>query len=275
VAVEQLAANGVNLSSPWSWVEDMAPLMVTAGRRGENMVVPGRHGTIRTPRKRYDGAEFVVPVWVLGVDQVTGATVANPVSQLRRNVDDMLRIFTTETVELAHTSDDGLVRSATVELAQDPVVVERQRSSPPAARVAFALSLPSAFWEDGEDVTQTFTSGGPVALTNFAAATAPMQDLILTFGPCNNPTLRHGNRTFTYNGVVAAGQQLVVNTANWLPSSGTGTPWSPDIRKYTFDPGPALFELDPTLTPFQVQLTHTGTGTATCTITGKRKYLAP
>lgn len=272
---EQITANGQSLSTVWCQLEDVSGLIATPGRRGQNVVVPGRHGVIRTPRKRYVESELVLPLRVLGVDRTTGAVPADAVTQLHRNIDELLRVFGSEVVTLEHTRGDGVARRAATELALEPAVLTRERSHPPIARVGLALTVFGAFWEDAVSVSQAVsgTTGAVQALTAFEGATAPMSDLLITFtGPVNNPMLAHGTRWVQYQGVVAAGRQLVLNTETWQVLPGSGTPWSPDPRQVDFGEGPSWFELIPATTPFSVTFTHTGGGSASCTIAGRRKY---
>jgi hypothetical protein len=278
---ETLTANGFNLRQPpWCDIEDLSPLLVTAARRGDNVEVPGRHGKIRATNKRYTDALPSLPMRVLGVDPDTGLPVADPVTQLHRNLDTLLAVFHTSAVLLEHTRNDAASRSAWVELVGDPSVATRERSAPPMSRIQFDLTIWDGFWFDTDPVSQiiTGTTGVTAALTAFEGATAPMADLTLTFtGPVNNPQLNLGGGTsfVKYNGVVAAGRQLVIDTASWQVSPGTGAIWAPDLRQVEFAPGPRWLELDATVAPFEVAFIHTGGGSATCSIAGRRKYLSP
>lgn len=273
---ELFTANGFNLRQPWCDVEDFGPLLATPSARGDNQVVPGRHGTIRTPHKRYTDSRPTLPMRVLGVDPVTGGFVADGVSQLHTNRDTLLRVFHADTVLLEHTLPNGQSRSAYAELLGEPTVATRERSYPPMSRIELDLTLFEGFWFDTLAVSTeiTGTTGVVQALTAFDGATAPMDDLTLTFGPCNNPQINFGNSFVKYNGVVAAGRQLVINAGNWTVNHGTGAAWSPDLRQVEFAPGPRWFSLDPTVAPFEAQFEHTGGGSATCTINGRRRHLA-
>jgi hypothetical protein len=275
---ELITADGFSLRQPWCDVEDLSPLVVTPGYRTENVVVPARHGVVRTPNKRYGDARPALPMRVLGVDPTTGLLVADGVTQLHENLDRLLKVFHSGAVLLEHTRPDGSARQANVELTTDPTVATRERSLPPMSRVQFDLTLWDAFWSDADAVSQTITgiTGTVQALTAFADATAPMSELTVTFiGPINNPQINFGDGFVKYNGTISSGQRLVVDTGTWQVSPGTGTIWSPDPRQIEFAPGPRWLELDPTVTPFEAQLFHTGGGTATATIEGRRRYLSP
>ncbi|BBG01547.1 MULTISPECIES: hypothetical protein [Pseudonocardia] len=276
----QLAANGHDLmpTTGWCWLEDFSSLAVGPGIRGSNVTVPRLHGDIRTANKRYTATELVLPFWVKGIDPATGAMVADSERQLSLNIDRLKRIFAGANVQLVHSWDDEGSRILNVELAAEPPTVIWHRSAPAAATLAVPLVAPEPFWADEEQYTQELVgpSGTSVELTEFADATAPMTDLLVTFlGPISNPLLVHGDRTVQWHGVIPAGRQLVLNTTTFQASAGTGTPWSPDLRQVEWAGGPNWFELDPTRTPFEVELSHTGGGAAAARITAARKYFNP
>lgn len=278
---EQIVANGVELIAPWCQVEEVSTLLAPPARRGENVVVPGRHGVVRTPRKRYGPADLVLPLLVKGVDRDTGARAASEaegITLLHENLDHLMRVLHAETVLLEYTRDDGSTRYAETELFAEPVTVERLRSSPPAARVSVALTVFDAFWHDQQPVSQTITGvdGSVHALTSFLGATAPMQNLLITFvGPINNPQLTHGTRWVKYNGAIPAGRQLQLDTERWQVSPGSGAAWTPDFRDLEFGESATWLELDPATDPFAITLNHTTGGSATVTIAGRRAYLTP
>jgi hypothetical protein len=272
VATDKASVDELDLmpTSRWCYVEDMSPLMTMPGRRGSNISVAGRHGVVRTLNKRYEANDVVLSLGVLGVDPDTGQHVT----------DRLNRVLARPTSTLRHSWAGQGTRRAVVEQAMEPVTIERQRSEPAAARISYGLTILDGFWTDNDYVTQTITGATGVEsdLSQFAAATAPMTDLVITFyGPCNNPSLTHGDYVFMYGATLTSGQQLVVNTRNWTVTSGTGSAWTPTIRQVTFSPGPTFFELDPSVQPFRVSFNHTtGSGvSATCTIAGRRNYLTP
>lgn len=275
---ESLTLNGVSLSS-WAYLAPSVAGMFTApARRGGNVTVPGRHGAVRTP-KRFEPNEIVLPLWINGAaadGSIPGGSTAAKEWYLRR--DELLRVLYANPLLLEFTRPDGSPRSARAEVVD---VLEFDRiQMVPAAQVNVALTLFEGFWFDTDPVSQiiTGTTGVTAELTAFAGATAPMADLTLTFtGPVNNPQLNlgAGDAYVKYNGTVASGQQLVIDTAAWQVSPGTGTIWSPDLRQIEFAPGPRWLELDATVDPFEVAFLHTGGGSSSCSIAGRRKYLTP
>lgn len=272
---EAFTINGVSLDSYAYMLTDISGTMSTPARRGSNATVPGRHGAIRTP-KRFDVSEVVLPLWVNGAlpdgSVPLGSTARE---QFFTNRDALLKLLQAPTLLLAYTRPDGTSRSAYAE-ASEPLEFARIGAGP-EAKVSVALTLYEGFWFDTLAVSQivTGTTGTIQALTAFTGATAPMADLTMTFGPCSNPQLTVGDSFVKYNGVIAAGRQLVINAGNWTVNSGTGAAWQPDLRQIEFGPGPRWFELDPTVAPFEAEFIHTGGGSATVTINGRRRYLAP
>lgn len=275
---EALTINGVSLASYAYMTTDISQLMRVPERRGDNVVVPNRHGRIRTLGKRFDANEIVLPLWVVGADPVTGKlpTVQEELEAFFERRDQLLNLLYSDPLVLAYTRPDGHTVQTRGEVLD--VLDFTRRHDEPLAKLAPAIELYDAFWEDEDSVSQNIvgTTGTVVPMTEFAGATAPMSDLVITvFGPCNNPQFAHGNRWVKYNGVVDAGRELQIDAGSWIVGPGTGSIWAPDIRNVEQGhPGP-WFELDPATVPYSVTFTHTTGGSATATISGRRKYLAP
>lgn len=275
---EALTINGVSLESYAFMVPDISGLLRVPERRGDNVVVPNRHGRIRTVGKRFDANEVTLPFWIVGADPVTGAL---PTEDEEREAfftrrDEFLNLIYADPCLLQFTRPNGHVVQAEVEALD--VLDFTRRFNEPIGRVNVGFEIFGAFWEDAVAVNQNVVgeTGVEVALTEFAGATAPMSDVVITvFGPCNNPQFSHGERWVRYNGALETGQQLQIDTGAWIVGPGTGSVWSPDIRNVDQGrPGP-WFELDPATVPYSVTFTHTTGVSATATISGRRKYLAP
>lgn len=275
---EALTINGVSLASYAFMTSDISGLMRVPERRGDNVVVPNRHGRIQTVGKKFDANEVVLPLWVVGADPVTGAlpTLAEELEEFFVRRDQLLQLLYANPMTLAYTRPDGHVVQARGEVVD--VLDFTRRYAEPLAQVSVAIELIDAFWEDAASVSQNVVgpTGTEVELTAFAGATAPISDTVITvFGPCNNPMFTHGSQWVRYNGVVNAGQQLQIDIGSWIVGPGTGTIWLPEIRNVEQGrPGP-WFEIDPATVPYSVTFTHTTGVSATATISGRRKYLAP
>jgi hypothetical protein len=271
---ERLVANGLDLNTAWCQVEGLETVFVAAAPRGTNTVIPGRHGALYNPRKRYGAPEVVLPLHVLGVRD-NGTIPSQAAAQLHRNVDRLLSALQ-GVVALQYTRGDGSSRSTRAELLEDPLVIERQRSWPPLARISASLQILDAFWSETEDTAQTITgpTGVTAPLTAFAGSTAPIADARITFyGPVSNPRLQIGDRSVWFNGVIAAGQVLVLECEHWRATPGNGAEWSPDTRQVYREPGPAWMEIPASMEPVTALFTHTNVGSATVEIAGARKFL--
>lgn len=277
--IEALTVNGTSLATLVRNVESLAGLLRTPVRRGENLVVPGRHGQLRRGDRPFDAGVVVLPLWVVGADAVTGAdhTGDAAVTAFYARVDELVRLLHASTLMFDHTLPDSSVRRVVAELAEEPLDFTRQLGHPLFGRVSAALTLPDPFWADVGATTAgpfSLATPGTRLLTEFAAATAPMTDLSITFGQGNNPEL-HQDATgafIAYDGVIGAGQTLTINCDDTVtaPLVGAGG-LVPDYTKVRYRP-PRWFDLDPTV-DLTVRVVHTGGGVMATTITGRRKYM--
>lgn len=266
--------NGVDVSAGvWCQLEDASGMLRGAALRTAGIQVPGIHGEALNVLQTFDAGAVVLPLIVFGVDRTTGVTSGDGVAQLRDNVAYLSRLAAASVVTIDHDFGDGVVRRAVGRMRQDPFEGERLMSTPPAVRVALAFTIPGAFWQDVDAVSTpvyALTSNSEQTLTAFAGATAPMDELVILFGPGLNPQLLQGDdRMFVYNGTIAAGQALYVNTATW---ELTGVGFTPDYSKIRYQPRARWFELDPTGGTPVVRLVHSGGSTMQLQISGKRKY---
>lgn len=273
---ETLTANTVNLLTKATRVEDLAGLYGAPARRTKNLLVPGRHGELRVPRKLYGPGALPLKMSVMGVDKTTGVVPggSSTEKEFQARVDELLAIFAADTITLDHTLPDASVRRIIAELAQSPLLFAPQVAQYRFGQLVVELTAPYPFWTDTAATTATMTgaTGAVLSLAGFAGATAPMDQLTITFGPCSNPQLIQGNTSVAYNGVIAAGQELVINTGTWSLSTGTGSAWTPDYSKVSYSPGPQWWFIDP-LQALSATFSHTEGGSATVTVVGPRAYL--
>ncbi len=281
---ESITVNGVDLSSMVRNVESLAGLLRTPEQLGDNLVIPGRHGRLRQAGRTFDAGEIVLPLWVLGADAVTGANLfGDPaVTSYYARVDELVRLLHAPTLTIDHTLPDGSVRRAVAEMADEPMDFTRQLGAPLFGRVTVTLTVPGAFWSDVSSVTAgptALATGASTTLTAFAGATAPTEDLVITFGPGSNPSLSQPltGAFVAYDGVIAAGRKLVIDTETWAVTGtiDAGGTWAPSITAVRFGPTAKFFYLTPPPagTGPVLSLTHTGGGTVTVTVSGRRKYL--
>ena len=274
---EVLLVNGVDLGSYCYMTSDISGLLTVPAKRGDDVVVPGRHGAIRHPRKRYDVGEIVLPMWVVGCRPDGSVPSHGRMGrEFFRRRDELLQLFHADTVELTFTRADGVALSTSVEVVD--VMDFTRKWAEPIAQVSVALRLTEPFWTETQDVSTTITgvTGTTRTLMGFAGSTAPITDAVITFyGPVNNPKLTIGDRWVQYNGVIAAGRQLVLECEHWRASSGTGSSWSPDVRQVYREPGPCWLEIPASDAGVDVIFTHTTGGSASVEISGQRKFLSP
>lgn len=270
---EALTVNGVSLASLAYMLGDISGINTSAPRRGENILVPGRNGALLVPRKKYDTAEIVLPLFIAGcLPDGSVPAGSSALKEFFARRDELLRLFAADTVQLDYTSDGIMFRRAVCEVVD--VLDFTRRGAQPEAQVSVALRILDAFWSDVADVAQTFTgtTGLSGSLTAFESATAPMDALKVTFGPGSNPRVTQGAVWLQYSGVIGAGQTVVIDSGTYLvtgtggiTASRTNVTHSGEQRLFVLVPG----------NPPQVVFTHTGGGSASVTFTGRRKYLVP
>jgi hypothetical protein len=281
---ESYLVNGVNLMNLAWRIEDASGATTAPGRRGGNITVARRHGAVKG-RKRYEPGQFILDMWVKGVDKTTGGLPigSTDVDEFHKRIDELTRLFYSDTLTIVHVRPDGTQRQAIAELEMEPLAFARDVTSPVYGKFTVALSIPGAFWTDVSPVTQTLagTSGATLSWTSFAGATAPMDELTLTFGPSNNPQLLQGSTGMltAYDSTILAGRRLVVDAANWTITGAVdaGGNWSYNYAAFRHLNSARWFELTPNYDGSApvTTLSHTGGGSVSVTLSGRRKYLTP
>lgn len=286
-----VAVNGTNLDNLVAQgVDDVSGLHKVPGKRTSNVEIPGRHGNLWVPHKRYAPASFVIPLWIRGVNP-DGTVPSDPAARIAfyARARALVSLFTIgEQVTLTYTLPDGTYRQIVAEVDDvlDFTVSGFGRWT--LGKVSVGLTAADPFWSDPTAVTATatLTTGQTASLTQFANASAPMDDLVIIFGPSSNPQVTQlSTGVFVaYNGSIATGQQLVIDTGAWTVT-GTltaGGSWQPSsaplqhIARIKHGGGiPRLFSLAPESPSPVIQLSHTGGSSATVTISGKQRYLMP
>lgn len=273
--------NGVDLrTAAWS-ITVGEGLQDGPGLRGDDVVVPGAHGSLdphadtSQARRRFGPGSIRFSMGVLGVNPYTGlgpVALDDPSLYLAR-VDQLQRLFNARTLTIVHPRADG-DRTATGRLAK-PLQVVREPTSPLYGTFVAEVVIPGAFWSESDLVTVsgTVASGATIDLSDLAC-NAPITDPTIRFGPAANPMIQHGGAYLQYAGTVSSGRELVIPCGTWGPlSAGDGSAWSPSLASIVYGPGPSWFELDTTAQPLELAFTHTGGGSASCEITAYRKWL--
>lgn len=278
---ETVLVNGVDLNSLVWNVTDLSGLIQTPPKRGENLVVAGRHGELRRKNKLYGPNEFVLPMWVVGANPANGVAPPDTQAQAQEflaRISELIKLFTTETVVLDHVRPDGTTRRAICEVLKefDP---SRILGGPITGKVNIPLEMADPFWSDLTTTTMTFNVANftELELTDFAPADAPIADLTILFGPGSNPELAQNYVAsyLAYDGIIAEDTTLSISTGQWAMLPGAGDPWDPSFQALRHGGlrGP-WFQIspEPTGAP-KLLFTHSGGGTMSVTITAKRRYL--
>jgi len=269
-------------------VDGVTGLMRVPEKRGTNLVVPGQHGELHIPGKRYGAAAVVLPMWVRGVTpdgRVPGLSDESARLAFHANLRALVSLFTLdEQVTLTHRLTDGTKRviSGEVIATVEPEVRGSGRNT--LGQFTVALNCPHPFWTEPDDTSATLTSHAtvPTTLAGLVGADAPMEDLQVVIGPSTNPRFEQAATGIwmQYGGVVGAGQTLTIDTSN-DPQTGFSAVGSGglvvDYRQLTYgQPGVRTtnrwFALKPEPAGPKVLFTHTGGPAATATLTTRRKF---
>jgi hypothetical protein len=185
-------------------------------------------------------------------------------------------MFHRRRITIDHPRPDGTRRAVGYLTPQESMAPTSRAASPWFGRFKASVTIPAGHWTDPTEVTTgptSLTNNGVLSLSPWVAATAPCTELRITFGPGSNPRLSTSYGFVGWNGTIAAGRELVIDTGN--PTAplgyGGGQAWTPDYGGLVYSPGPRLFEIDPS-EPLQAVLTHTGGGSMSVEVAGKRRY---
>lgn len=276
---ETFTINGIDLNN-FAWViQDAKTFGMAPNRRDMDIEIAARDGALAANRIRYDSGVLTIPMWIKGVDPVTGTLLTGTdIDQFYKNVDSLYRLLSAPVLTIIHTRPDATQRKAVGHLV-GTLDLSREVSSPLWGQFTAQIKIPGSFWASTSNVTQTgsLTTGSSLSMTNFQPSTAPLTDLVVTFGPCNNPQITQ-NETgvfVAYDGVISAGRQLTIDTSTNLLGYGTGTAWAPDYSLLRHGGDSYLFSIMPNYdgSATGVTIVHTGGGSASLTIAGPNKYL--
>jgi hypothetical protein len=266
-----LYANGVDLSNLAFNVASLSGRWTTPQRRGKDIDVSGRHGTIRTTGKKFTAGTVVLPMWVVGANE-DGSIPHNVTSQevVHDNIDRLTRLFSADTVKLVHVLPDGSSR----QIVGQVIDAIDFSSMAGATRAEFGVTLTTAgaFWEDTDVVTATRTGTGVWDVLPFAGATAPMDDLIVKFtGPATNPRVTNPSGVYaSYGAVLTGSQSISINCATWAL---VGTGITPSYSALDHGGDPRWFVMEPGVPVPKVTASQTAGSTGVFSLSGRRKYM--
>lgn len=176
----------------------------TASRRGENQIVPFRHGTVFAA-KYFDERKIE-----LGI-----AVYATSATALEASFDSMKRLFSPRTEQtLSMTMEDASTRTAQ---ATVDIPMEVTRMSPTQANVVVEFTLCSPFFRGSSLIADNTTTinTSPKAMTVVNTGTAEERDAIITMvGPLANTAITNSTTgvSMTYGGTISSGGTVVIQT---------------------------------------------------------------
>lgn len=285
-----VTVNGTNLDNLVAQgLSGISGLYQVPAKRGANIAIPERDGELHIPRKLYGPATIVFPLWVRGVDPTTEQVTSDAAARLtfHQRARDLAALFCVgDLVTVRHTLSDSTAREIAGEVTDAIPFDISSHDRWTLGQVTIGLNCADPFWTDTADTTADFTltTGQTTSLTGFTAASARMNDLLITFYPGSNPKLSQPTTGafFAYNGIISAGRKLVVDTGDWT-ITGTvdaGGTWDPStaptqhVARVEKGAHARLFTLSPERPAAPVvKLEHTGGGSMRVTAAGKLRYL--
>lgn len=270
---ETLTVNGVLLNTFAKNVESLTGRLRAPAYRTGNISVPGAHGELWVPNKKYQANTLALPMWVVGCDDDGEIPEgSNKRKEFFKRVDELVTLFKSPgLLEVIWTTARDEPRRCWAEAAD---VLDFTTDAIPRGMVGVVLTIPDAFWEDTVVKTSVLTgTAATIDPVEFAGGSAPIEDLVyLIQGPWTNPRLTFGDGSwFQYSGTLTAGQTITVDSGEWELTGGGGL--VADYSKISHDGTDAVWG---TLPASAAAITLGGSGRTTAsqlTITGKRKYL--
>jgi hypothetical protein len=223
---EILTVNGVVLNTLAKNVESLAGRLRTPAFRTENIVVPGRHGALRTPNKKFDQNVIQLPMWVIGCDD-NGQIPSDSNARIEfyARVDELSRLFkgSIDELDIRHTLPDGSIRQIFGD-AMD--VFDWTTTAAPTGLFAVNILAYYPMWQDIKISTLELAAAGATASFNskFGNATAPMEAMAYKLtGPWLNPVLTFADGSWVaYDVNLLAGQTVTIDSGTWTLTGGGG-----------------------------------------------------
>lgn len=215
--------DGVPLSDPlYRWrLHRETQRRTPVAFRSVDVDVPGVDGNIPIYGEQVEATALALEVNVYG----------SP-AQVEERVNFLRSLLGRTSGPLEVERRDGKVAAAKPAAISDPVMTDVY------ARLSITLSIPSGTWRGPEE-----TWGHPVPSSANAVAT-PIRSsrqitdsLILITGPANSPIITDtgSGATVQYTGNIPAGQQLLIDCADWRANLGSGTTWTATGSNATLD----------------------------------------
>lgn len=275
-----LVADGYELDTLAHWVGLDSNRWSVPAAKGENILVPGRHGSLYVADKTFSEGEFNLTMHVFG----------DTLAETRSNIDKLLRIFTKRKtlIHFEHTMDDGTEIECWAECI-GAFDITRSSAALPFARMNVGFKIPEAFWQDAELRTWTGPTGMEASMglrmDEFGGGTAPMDDAVYLFhGPADEPELKAiatGAYIRLEDYSLGEGETWRIDTDRWISRVGpsesvTFTSGGTSVIGNTVHGGSASFlDIPPHLTEdFVLEVGGLNIGAAAyIEARGRRKYL--
>ena len=273
---ETLSVNGVNLNTLAKNISSLTGRLRAPAARTENAIIPGMHGELWIPNKKYQANTITLPMWVEGCDDDGGI----PAESTRRreffkNVNALVSLFKAPgLLDVRWTKADGQVRQCFAEATD---VFDFTTDSEGLARVGVVLTIPGAFWQDVNQTTQAWTGNlATVSATSFVGGSAPIENTIIELkGPWTNPQVVFPDGSWVmYSAALTSAQTLIIDSGEWDLTGVGGL--TPDFTKLTHDGADAYWGALPAAPSAAPTITLNGTARTSATsftLRGRRKYL--
>lgn len=215
--------DGLPLDDPgkrW-YLHDTTGLRILPGRTASGAVLPGRDGVLPSLGSRFEPGALSI---VLSVRRPTHDQMMGGLELLYGVLGQRHRLL-----PLVHDYGNGQKREAMVEVLSD---VTPGRLTQELSRLPVLFRVPSGFWRDLATTDSTLPVTGTAAtsaLSGLAGSTGPVGDALVRFtGPFTTATVTDplSGDSLTVNGPIAAGEFVVVDTANWVARKHTSASWS-------------------------------------------------
>lgn len=191
-----LEIDGMNMrTSAWNVSTQTGRFSLPAGR-GDDLILPGRDGTVFVPNKPLEAGIGVLSVWVTGANSngTFPATQTLRQAQFKTNMAQFQRMFMRrhKLSTIRSTQPDASVRQALVQWVdwQEPEI----QAEGTRAQWTIGFSIPSVFWQDESDTTQQTAANSTLpktlSLSSFDNMTGFITDAVLSVtGPITNPRI--------------------------------------------------------------------------------------
>lgn len=277
MATETWTVDGQNLSAFAYDIKGFEGMDDVPSLVGENLSFANRHGTDWTQKYFSEASKMIVMI-VRNTDPTTGVVPATFDLQRQNydtNLDKLCRIFyrPRRLLDVQRTMSSGVIRRA---FAESVIGITPELVGLNSGKVGFELRIPSGFWEDVSNVVTAAYPVGTNTITEFAAATAPMQNLKYKItGPGTNLKVTdvESGAYFQYNGAIPSLGWIEADSSNMsVASSGFGG-FSAANLVHVGDP--RWLTMYPSINGCQLILSATAgtTGATNLVVTGKRNYL--